>query len=293
MGGYDPIRGGGEEDAAPSQFCPAPTLEHHAAGRGGADVGGGGVHPIPVGQGGEPGRPPPAAGAGRGRAGRRLPRRSAPPGQDRRRLGHPAGGRPAAGRRAVDRDPRARRGDHRPAGARRARARSPAGGAARRPVRPGDRGRGRLPPPAPDRRAAPGRARGGDGRRRGQGGRASRWRPSGGPPCSPATWPGWPPSPSPRASPAWPPSGSRSSGPSSPCWRRRRPTSRPPWPSWARRSVEWKLDGARIQAHRDGDEVRLFTRNLNDVTDRLPGRRRPGAVASPSTGSCSTARSWA
>ncbi len=36
-------------------------------------------------------------------------------------------------------------------------------------------------------------------------------------------------------------------------------------------SVEWKLDGARVQAHRDGDEVRLFTRNLNDVTDRLPG----------------------
>lgn len=35
-------------------------------------------------------------------------------------------------------------------------------------------------------------------------------------------------------------------------------------------SVEWKLDGARIQAHRDGDEVRLFTRNLNDVTARLP-----------------------
>ncbi|MEA2843413.1 MAG: ligase 1, partial [Actinomycetota bacterium] len=36
-------------------------------------------------------------------------------------------------------------------------------------------------------------------------------------------------------------------------------------------SVEWKLDGARIQVHRDGDEVRIFTRNLNDVTDRLPG----------------------
>ncbi|MEN3315848.1 MAG: ligase 1, partial [Acidimicrobiaceae bacterium] len=36
-------------------------------------------------------------------------------------------------------------------------------------------------------------------------------------------------------------------------------------------SVEWKLDGARIQAHRRGSEVRLFTRNLNDVTDRLPG----------------------
>jgi DNA ligase-1 len=38
-----------------------------------------------------------------------------------------------------------------------------------------------------------------------------------------------------------------------------------------RASVEWKLDGARIQLHRDGDEVRIFTRNLNDVTDRLPG----------------------
>ncbi|HEV2759261.1 MAG TPA: ATP-dependent DNA ligase [Acidimicrobiales bacterium] len=36
-------------------------------------------------------------------------------------------------------------------------------------------------------------------------------------------------------------------------------------------SVEWKLDGARIQAHRDRDQVRLFTRNLNDVTSRLPG----------------------
>ena len=35
-------------------------------------------------------------------------------------------------------------------------------------------------------------------------------------------------------------------------------------------SVEWKLDGARIQLHRDGDDVRVFTRNLNDVTDRLP-----------------------
>jgi DNA ligase-1 len=36
-------------------------------------------------------------------------------------------------------------------------------------------------------------------------------------------------------------------------------------------SVEWKLDGARVQAHRRGDEVRLFTRNLNDVTARLGG----------------------
>ena len=35
-------------------------------------------------------------------------------------------------------------------------------------------------------------------------------------------------------------------------------------------SVEWKLDGARIQVHRDGPDVRVFTRNLNDVTHRLP-----------------------
>ncbi|HEX4903184.1 MAG TPA: ATP-dependent DNA ligase [Acidimicrobiales bacterium] len=35
-------------------------------------------------------------------------------------------------------------------------------------------------------------------------------------------------------------------------------------------SVEWKLDGARIQVHRAGDEVRIYTRNLNDVTARLP-----------------------
>ncbi|NUU08159.1 ATP-dependent DNA ligase [Leifsonia sp. C5G2] len=35
-------------------------------------------------------------------------------------------------------------------------------------------------------------------------------------------------------------------------------------------SVEYKLDGARIQVHRQGDEVRVFTRNLADITHRLP-----------------------
>jgi DNA ligase-1 len=34
-------------------------------------------------------------------------------------------------------------------------------------------------------------------------------------------------------------------------------------------SVEWKLDGARIQAHRHDGRVSVYTRNLNDVTDRL------------------------
>src|SRR5688500_8677637 len=35
-------------------------------------------------------------------------------------------------------------------------------------------------------------------------------------------------------------------------------------------AVEWKLDGARIQIHRLGEEVRVFTRNLADVTERVP-----------------------
>lgn len=35
-------------------------------------------------------------------------------------------------------------------------------------------------------------------------------------------------------------------------------------------AIEWKLDGARIQVHRDRDRVAIYTRNLNDVTARLP-----------------------
>ncbi|WP_400994694.1 ATP-dependent DNA ligase [Agromyces sp. GXQ0307] len=35
-------------------------------------------------------------------------------------------------------------------------------------------------------------------------------------------------------------------------------------------SVEFKLDGARIQVHRSGDDVRVFTRNLADITHRVP-----------------------
>jgi DNA ligase-1 len=35
-------------------------------------------------------------------------------------------------------------------------------------------------------------------------------------------------------------------------------------------AVEWKLDGVRIQVHRDGDDVAVFTRTLDEVTDRLP-----------------------
>lgn len=47
-------------------------------------------------------------------------------------------------------------------------------------------------------------------------------------------------------------------------------------------SVEWKLDGARIQVHRSGSDVSLWTRNLNDVTDRLPSVVA-GVLAMPAT----------
>jgi len=36
-------------------------------------------------------------------------------------------------------------------------------------------------------------------------------------------------------------------------------------------SVEFKLDGIRIQIHRRGDEIRIYTRNLNEITESLPG----------------------
>lgn len=36
-------------------------------------------------------------------------------------------------------------------------------------------------------------------------------------------------------------------------------------------SVEWKLDGIRIQIHRRDREVRIYTRNLNEITETLPG----------------------
>jgi DNA ligase-1 len=35
-------------------------------------------------------------------------------------------------------------------------------------------------------------------------------------------------------------------------------------------AFEWKMDGARIQVHKQDGEVRIFTRNLNDVTAAIP-----------------------
>jgi DNA ligase-1 len=34
--------------------------------------------------------------------------------------------------------------------------------------------------------------------------------------------------------------------------------------------LEWKLDGARVQVHKSGDDIRVFTRSLNDVTAAVP-----------------------
>ncbi|WP_438015534.1 ATP-dependent DNA ligase [Sorangium sp. So ce315] len=35
-------------------------------------------------------------------------------------------------------------------------------------------------------------------------------------------------------------------------------------------ALEWKLDGARVQVHKAGDEVRVFSRSLNPVTKAVP-----------------------
>jgi DNA ligase-1 len=35
-------------------------------------------------------------------------------------------------------------------------------------------------------------------------------------------------------------------------------------------ALEYKLDGARVQIHRQGDEIRIYSRNLADVTSSLP-----------------------
>jgi len=35
-------------------------------------------------------------------------------------------------------------------------------------------------------------------------------------------------------------------------------------------ALEWKLDGVRVQVHRVGDQVAVFTRSLDDVTERMP-----------------------
>ncbi len=35
-------------------------------------------------------------------------------------------------------------------------------------------------------------------------------------------------------------------------------------------AVEWKIDGIRVQVHKDGDRITVFTRTLDDITARVP-----------------------
>ncbi|WP_266077734.1 ATP-dependent DNA ligase LigA [Haladaptatus caseinilyticus] len=39
---------------------------------------------------------------------------------------------------------------------------------------------------------------------------------------------------------------------------------------WNRAGIEWKFDGARVQIHYDEDDVSIFSRNMEEVTDALP-----------------------
>jgi DNA ligase-1 len=39
---------------------------------------------------------------------------------------------------------------------------------------------------------------------------------------------------------------------------------------WGQVACEFKIDGARIQIHKNGEEIRVFTRHLKDVTERVP-----------------------
>ncbi|MCZ2150553.1 MAG: ATP-dependent DNA ligase [Bryobacterales bacterium] len=43
-----------------------------------------------------------------------------------------------------------------------------------------------------------------------------------------------------------------------------------PLAEFGQTALEFKMDGARVQAHRDGSDVRIFTRQLNDVTAAVP-----------------------
>lgn len=47
-------------------------------------------------------------------------------------------------------------------------------------------------------------------------------------------------------------------------------------------AVEWKFDGARVQIHKNGDNIKIFSRRMEDVTDSLPdivGMIRNGITA--------------
>ena len=48
-------------------------------------------------------------------------------------------------------------------------------------------------------------------------------------------------------------------------------------------AVDWKIDGIRVQLHRQGTAVRVFTRTLDDITDRVPELAAAGLTLSAQT----------
>jgi ATP-dependent DNA ligase len=48
-------------------------------------------------------------------------------------------------------------------------------------------------------------------------------------------------------------------------------------------AVEWKVDGIRVQLHRQGSAVRVFTRTLDDITDRVPELAAAGLTLTAQT----------
>jgi DNA ligase 1 len=48
-------------------------------------------------------------------------------------------------------------------------------------------------------------------------------------------------------------------------------------------AVEWKIDGVRVQLHRDGSAVRVFTRTLDDITHRVPELAAAGLTLDATT----------
>jgi DNA ligase 1 len=48
-------------------------------------------------------------------------------------------------------------------------------------------------------------------------------------------------------------------------------------------AVEWKIDGVRVQVHRDGPVVRVFTRTLDEITHRVPELAAAGLLLAAST----------
>ena len=143
---------------------------------------------------------------------------------------------------------------------------------AARAVRARHRRRAGLPRPPARRRAAPGRARGRDARRDRRRRRPARGRraPRGDAHRQPAA-----------RSRAWrcgdDGARRRSRASPSPCTgrcsrcSRRRPTTSPrAMAQLGTAALEWKVDGARVQVHKAGGEVKVYTRALKDVTASVP-----------------------